>query len=130
MECCKDHYITHDTFANALGIRVVKVTKDYAQCTIELNEKHYNGLGTVHGAVIFAIADITFAVACNTTKTSIGVHAEIKYLNKPQGNTVIAEATLISESKKIGHYCVSIYDDTGIHIAQFNSIAYRIANKS
>jgi acyl-CoA thioesterase len=80
--------------------------------------------------VIFAIADIAFAAACNTVKTSIGMHSDIKYLNKPAGGKLIAEAKIVSSSNKIGHYQVCVTDNEGTHVAQFSSIDYCLYNKS
>ncbi len=121
-----DAYMDNDKYAKNLGITLVDLKKEYARCELEITENHKNGLGSLHGAVIFALADIAFAAACNTVKISIGMQAEIKYLNKPTGNKLIAEATVLSSSNKIGHYQVNITDNNGIHIAQFNSISYRL----
>ncbi len=128
----KDHidtYMANDRFAGILGIQLVNVEKEYARCELELTENHKNGLGALHGAVIFALADITFAAACNTVQTSIGLQAEIKYIKKPTGNRLIAEAKAVSTSNKIGHYQVSITDSDGTQVAQFSSISYRLAGK-
>ncbi len=119
-------YMANDKYATIPGIELVNLKKEYARCELEITENHTNGLGSLHGAVIFARADIAFAAACNTVKISIGMQAEIKYLNKPTGNRLIAEAAVVSSSNKIGHYQVNITDNNGIHIAQYNSISYRI----
>lgn len=122
-------FMSNDKYADSLGIELVKVEKEYARCELDIKENHKNGLGSLHGAVIFALADIAFAAACNSVQTSIGLQAEIKYLNKPQGNRLIAEASVVSTSNKIGHYQVNVTDSDGIHVASFSSIAYRLPNK-
>lgn len=122
-------YIENDKYAKNLGIELVKVDTEFARCELEINDNHKNGLGSLHGAVIFALADIAFAAACNTVNASIGMQADIKYLNKPESNRLIAEAKVMSASNKIGHYQVCITDSEGNHIAQFSSIAYRLPNK-
>jgi acyl-CoA thioesterase len=124
-----DSYIANDRYAKNLGIELVSVDKEFARCELEINENHKNGLGSLHGAVIFALADIAFAAACNTVSASIGMQADIKYLNKPEGNRLIAEAKLVSASNKIGHYEVVVSDSLGKHVAQFSSISYRFPNK-
>ena len=124
-----DSYIANDKYAKNLGIELVKIETEFARCELEINDNHKNGLGSLHGAVIFALADIAFAAACNTVDASIGMQADIKYLNKPAGNRLIAEAKLVSASNKIGHYQVNVTDSEGNHVAQFSSIAYRFPNK-
>lgn len=122
-------YIAEDRFANNLGIELIEIAPEFSRCELEINENHINGLGSLHGAVIFSLADIAFAAACNTVNASIGVQAEIKYLKKPEGNRLIAEAKLVSTSNKIGHYQVQVTDINANHVAQFSSISYRFPNK-
>lgn len=122
-----DSYIVKDNYAKILGIELINVENGYARCELEITENHKNGLGSPHGAVIFALADIAFATACNTVP-SIGIQANIKYLNKPKTNKLIAEATVVSASKKIGHYQVIITDSDGTHVAEFCSISYSLPN--
>ena len=123
-----DSYMAKDNYAKILGIELLNVDNEYARCELEITENHKNGLGSLHGAVIFALADIAFASACNTVQTSIGIQADIKYLNKPKTNKLIAEAKVVSASNKIGHYQVIITDSDGTHVAQFTSISYRLPN--
>jgi acyl-CoA thioesterase len=121
----EDSYIIQDRFARNLGIELVRVENEFARCELEINENHKNGLGSLHGAVIFAIADIAFAAACNSVRKSIGMQADIKYLGKPKGGRLIAEAKIVSASNRIGHYQVSVMDSDGTHVARFSSISYR-----
>ena len=123
-------FISNDKYAQSLGITLVQSADDFACCELTIKDTYKNGLGSLHGAVIFALADIAFAAACNTVNTSIGMQADIKYLNKPTGNKLIAEARVISHSNKIGHYQVSVKCSDGVHVAQLSSIAYRLGKKS
>lgn len=125
MNTRNDSYIANDRYADNLGIKLVHAENETARCELEINENHKNGLGSLHGAVIFSLADIAFAAACNSVKASIGMQADIKYLNKPQGNRLIAEAKAVSTSSSVGHYQVCVTDSDGTHVAQFNSISYR-----
>lgn len=118
-------YIENDEYAKSLGIEFIEVEKEFAKCELKICNRHKNAIGSLHGAVIFALADIAFGAACNTIYTSIGMQAEIKYLNKPKGNRLIAEARLISGSRKIGNYMVTITDNEDILVAQMSSICYR-----
>lgn len=122
-------YFENDHFAKNLGIRLTHNEMDYARCELEINKTHTNGLGSVHGAVLFALADITFAAACNTAMPSIGLQADIKYFKKPQGDRLIAEARAHSTSNRIGYYEVEIFDDIKNIVARFCSTAYRLPPK-
>ena len=118
-------YIDSDTYAKNLGIRLVSVENGTSHCELTMTDEHKNGLGSLHGAVIFALADVAFAVACNSVQTSIGMQADIRYLNRPLGTTLVAKAHEISGSNKIAHYQVDVSDDQGSVVAQFTGMAYR-----
>lgn len=118
-------YIQNDGYANSLGVQLVKQNEESVTCALEVKDEHKNGLGSVHGAVIFALADIAFASACNAHQLAIGIQADIRYLNKPQGESLSACATLISGSKRISHYEVTISDDMGTNVAMFTGTAYQ-----
>jgi len=119
-------YIAKDKFASLLGIELVQRNQDHAVVEMAISAAHTNGLGGVHGAVMFALADIAFACACNQQQTAIGVQADIRYLQKNQGNKLTAEAELVSASNKFGTYRVSVRDETHTLIASFTGMAYRL----
>jgi acyl-CoA thioesterase len=129
MQDYNETFIANDKYAQSLGIKIIQSSEEFARCELTIADSHTNGLGSIHGAVIFALADTAFAAACNTVKTSIGMQADIKYLNKPTGTKLIAEARVVSHSRKVGHYQVSVKDDDGVYVAQMSSIAYRLGPK-
>lgn len=120
-----ESYIVNDTFAKNLGVTLVSAENGSSRCELTMGDEHKNGLGSLHGAVIFALADVAFAAACNSVQASIGMQADIRYLNRPLGTILIAEAHEISGSNKIAHYQVNVSDDKGSNIAQFTGMAYR-----
>ena len=120
-----ESYIANDAFARNLGITLVSAGNGASRCELTMGDEHKNGLGSLHGAVIFALADVAFAAACNSVQPSIGMQADIRYLNRPLGGTLIAEAHEISGSNKIAHYQVNVSDALGSVVAQFTGMAYR-----
>ena len=120
-------YIENDKFANFLGLELMTVSLDYTCSRLAIDGRHMNGLGTLHGAVVFAVADITFAAACNASDvTAIGIQAEIRYLKKAKGDSITCEAHLISSSKNLSHYQVKISDESNTIIATFSATAYKL----
>jgi len=120
-----ESYIVNDTFAKNLGVTLVSAENGSSRCELIMGDEHKNGLGTLHGAVIFALADVAFAAACNSVQACIGMQADIRYLNRSLGTVLIAEAYEISGSNKIVHYQVNVSDDKGTNIAKFTGMAYR-----
>ena len=120
-------YTVRDCFAQLLGVESLESTFDGASCRMRTSEAHRNGLGTPHGAVIFALADIAFACACNATEaTYIGLQAEIRYLNRAMGDELTARAELVSASGRLAHYLVSVSDAEPTRTALLSASAYRL----
>lgn len=122
-------YLDKDAFAKFIGVRLLASDIDYSKCELVIRPEHKNGLGGVHGGLIYAFADVTFAVACNSERSTVGLQGDIRYLNKPAGIRLIAECNLISKSRKLSHYQVTIGDDEGILVAQMTGTSYRLPTK-
>ena len=121
----KTKFLENDTFANLLGIDIEAVGGGEAKATMVIGPEHYNGHGSVHGAVIFSLADITFAAACNSEVSAIGIQADIRYLAKPEEGRLYARAFEVSGSRKLANYQVDISDEAGEIVARFTATAYR-----
>ena len=72
-----------------------------------------NGHGTAHGAALFAIADIAFAMACNSHgKPAVGRSCSIEYLAPARaGDAVTATAVERSVVGRGGIYDVAVTRD-------------------
>ncbi len=69
-------------------------------------------MGFTHGGAIFSLADYAFAQACNFgDNVAVAVQVSINFL-KPsvEGDTLMAEATRISDGKTMGLYNVTVYN--------------------
>ena len=120
-------YFKKDTFAQLLGVEYLENDFNCSKCRLVTNSDHYNGLGTIHGAIIFSLADIAFAYACNATEdTFIGIQTEIRYMHKPKGKTLTATTELVNSSKKMAHYQVIVSDEEDNKIALFTATAYKL----
>ncbi|BFM09222.1 PaaI family thioesterase [Halioxenophilus aromaticivorans] len=117
-------YIQRDAYAANLGVECIESSFENTVCRLVIQNNHLNGLGTTHGAVIFSLADIAFACACNASEqTFVGVQTEIRYMRKAQGNELIAYAMLVSASKRFAHYQVTVKDGQDNQIALFTGTA-------
>ena len=99
-----------DHFAEALGIQLLDAKDGYAKVSMKVQKTHTNALGFTHGGAIFSLADYAFAQACNYgDNVAVAVQVSINYL-KPsaEGDTLIAEATRVSDGKTAGLYHVTV----------------------
>lgn len=117
-----------DHFAELLGIELLHSNFEQSACRLHIGEQHRNALGGIHGGLIFSLADIAFAAACNAgAAVYIGLQAEVRYMSKAEGDVLTATATLMGGSRKIAHYQVLVTDSRNTRIALFSASAYRLS---
>jgi len=116
-----------DRFANLLGVEFEEIGFEKTICRLKVQEDHYNVLGTIHGGVIFSLADITFAAAGDASEaTFIGTQTEIRYMKQAETKELLAIATLINASKRFAYYQVEVFDGKQNMVALFMATAYRL----
>lgn len=119
-------FIKNDRFARLVGTNLVKVEPGYAVVELEVDEKHLNGINTVQGGAIFALADYAFAAASNSEGiVTVGINVNISYMKVPKGKVLKAEARIVSASRKICNVEVDIVDEDNALIAKASCIGYR-----
>lgn len=115
----------NDRFAAYLGMKLLDVQPGYALVEMEIAEHHLNGVGVVHGGAIFGLADYAFAVASNSKgPVALAINANISYFKVAKGSKLIAKATEITSSRKLGHYQVDICDEDETLVARFTGTVY------
>lgn len=61
-----DPFFAKDNWAQVAGIELLDVSPGRAKVRMPVQERHKNSHGTVHGGVIFSLADTAFALASNS----------------------------------------------------------------
>lgn len=119
-------FFASDTFSHELGITLVSVIDGKATMELTISDKHRNSHGTVHGGVIFTLADTAFAVASNSDGVpSVAINTSITYMKAAKTGKLIAEAEEFSKNPKLGSYIVEVFDQDREKIAVFQGLAYR-----
>ena len=74
-------FLAADAAARALGITVSHVAPGAVTAHMTVTEQMLNGHGSAHGAALFAVADIAFALACNSHgPAAVARSCSIEYL--------------------------------------------------
>lgn len=121
-------FMAQDLFARHVGIELVEASEGRATARLTLDGRHLNGAGTVHGAALFALADVAFAAASNSHgPLAMGVNATVAYLKAVREGTLVAVAEEISLGRRLATYTVRITDDAGEPVALFQGTVYRRA---
>ncbi|WP_430787386.1 PaaI family thioesterase [Virgibacillus flavescens] len=118
--------VKKDPYAQWLGIELTRFEAGSAEAKIEVQSHMVNAHGTVHGAIIYALADHVFSVACNAYgKTSVGLSTTIQFIAAAKaGDTIVASATEIRRNFRTGFYRIDIFHEENL-IATMDAVAYR-----
>ncbi|MCR8848218.1 hotdog fold thioesterase [Rossellomorea sp. SC111] len=118
--------VKNDQYALSLGIQLTKFEAGFAEAVLEVQNHMVNAHGTVHGAVIYALADHAFSVACNAYgKTSVGLSTNIQFIAAAiPGDKITARTTEIKRNFRTGFYRIDIFHDEKM-IATMDAVAYR-----
>lgn len=107
-------------FRDKIGMVTLERRPGYAKCEIKIEPWHLNGLGVVHGGVLFTLADTT----CGTAAAASGeyrvttVNGTINYLRAGKNTSKItAEATEIKNGKAFSVCEAKVYDDKDVLLA-------------
>ncbi|MDR1484667.1 MAG: PaaI family thioesterase [Planctomycetaceae bacterium] len=122
----KDHFATQ-----VVGVEVLDVCPGYAKTSLKIDAKHHNAVGIVQGGALFTLGDFTFAVACHIghRDTLVAIECGITFLKPVSSGVIYGEAKLISESKSLAYYEVSITNESNDLIAKCHCRAFRRQNK-
>ncbi len=117
-----------DGASQALGMRIVEVRPGYARLTMTVREDMVNGHRICHGGLIFALADSTFACACNTYNiVTVAAGATIDFLLPGKlGDVLTASAEERSRSRRTGVYDVVVHNQSGECIALFRGRSHQL----
>jgi acyl-CoA thioesterase len=124
LDAIKTHF-ENDRFAASNGMRLIELGPGLARTSLRIEERHLNSLGIVQGGAIFTLADLAFAVACNSGgRVAVAANTNMSFLKATRSGTLTAEATEVARSRKISTCTVRVTDDSGQLIALFQGTAY------
>lgn len=117
-----------DTASQALGAKLDSVAPGRAVMTMTVRRDMLNGHRTCHGGFIFALADSTFAFACNSRNlVTVASGCTIDFLAPAfEGELLTATAVEFSLAGRTGIYDVYVSNQEGRQIAVFRGRSYRI----
>jgi len=107
---CADAMWKEDDASKGLGMEIVEVGPGRATLTMTVKPEMVNGQRIAHGGFIFALADSTFAFACNShNNRAVAAQGDITFLRPGKlGDKLVATAREISRSGRSGIYDVRV----------------------
>ena len=106
-------------FNRELGIHLLDVCDSFARAEIEIEEKHLNPFGIVHGGCIFSLMDTVGGIAACTQGNAVTTSScSVSFLNAGSGKKLIAQAEKIKNGKNLLVYDVTVTDENETLIAK------------
>lgn len=109
-------------FYRTLGIAVEDVAPGRVRLRLEVDERHLNGDGIVHGGVLPALADAAMGSAARTLHGEraqmLTAESNIRYLRPIDGGVILAEARIVKSGRRVAFVEVDVTDATGELVAR------------
>ncbi|MGL5522957.1 MAG: hydroxyphenylacetyl-CoA thioesterase PaaI [Aeromonas veronii] len=125
---CATSMFNRDKASQGMGMRLLSVTPGCASVSMNVGPHMIQAVGTCHGGYLFALADSSFAFACNSyNEVTVAIGCSIDYIAPAHlGDTLTADCTEQSRSGRTGNYDVRITNQQGKLIALFHGKSYKV----
>ena len=109
-----------------LGIEVYDLKEGHAKGKLTIRNEHINVFGTVHGGILFTLADHIGGACGNTLgKKSLLIESSMQFMKGIlAGETLFAEAKLSYAGKKIGRIEIKVYRENEEIVAMMHMVFY------
>ena len=123
--------LEQDTFGKWLNPTIKKIDAGYCLMTLSVRPEFLNGVGTVHGGIVFGIADTAFAYASNShNRVAVALDVSISYPNAGQPNDLLTiEAKEIYLGGRTAIYQVTVINQQNLLLGIFQGTVFRTAKK-
>ena len=118
--------LKNEPYANYLGMELVELEPGFAKVTLSPTAHMLNTHGTVHGGIIFSLADYAFAAASNSYgTTAVGVTNTIHYMSAGIADQLLtAEASEIKKTRRLAWYRIDVWSND-VLCATMEALVYR-----
>ncbi len=129
-EACAAAMWADDAASSGLGMVIEAVGPGRARLAMEVTDRMVNGHGTCHGGFIFALADSTFAFACNSrNERAVASHCAVTYLRPgKRGDRLVSIAEERALAGRSGIYDISVSVGDSV-IAEFRGHSRSVGGK-
>ena len=126
-----DKMLEQDTYGKWLNPIIEKIAAGYCLMKMPVRPEFLNGVGTVHGGIVFGIADTAFAYASNShNRIAVALDVTISYPNAGQLNDVFTiEAKEVYLGGRTAIYQVTVINQQQLLIGLFQGTVFRTHKK-
>lgn len=105
-----------DEYSSRLGLVVTELDENGAKTELPILKEYHNPFRTVHGGILFTVADVTGGVAAYSNGSPVcTVDCDLHYLNAGLGaKRLYASAQKLKIGKRLLVYDVFVYDEKDV----------------
>lgn len=120
-----------DTYGKWLNAVIEKIEAGYCLMKMKVRPEFLNGIGTVHGGIVFGIADTAFSYASNShNRIAVALDVSISYPNAGQLDDIFTiEAKEVYLGGRTAIYQVIVTNQDKVLIGLFNGTVFRTQKK-
>ncbi|VTU26583.1 MULTISPECIES: hydroxyphenylacetyl-CoA thioesterase PaaI [unclassified Variovorax] len=121
----------NDRATQTLGMQIIEVAPGRAEIRMKVREDMLNGHQTCHGGFIAALADSTFAFACNSyNELTVASGFGIDFVAPArEGDLLTARCAEVAKAGRTGIYDTEVINQHGDRVAVFRGRSYSIKGK-
>ncbi len=121
----------NDRATQSLGMKILEVGPGRAALHMTVREDMLNGHRTCHGGFIAALADSTFAFACNSyNELTVASGFGIDFVAPAhEGDLLTARCAEVSRAGRTGVYDVEVVNQQGERVALFRGRSHTVKGK-
>ncbi|MDH5811708.1 MAG: hotdog fold thioesterase [Candidatus Methanomethyliaceae archaeon] len=118
--------VKNDRIARMFGITLEGYGSGWAKTSMIVKEEALNAYDAAHGAALYALSDVAFAVACNSYGQKAVALTVTMHYRRPvgKGKRLFAEAREESRGKTTALYRIKVTDEDGKLVAVADGLAY------
>lgn len=95
-----EEIIKGDRLFHLYSMELIEAELGFAKLQAEVKEEHLNAHNLAHGAMIFALMDVAFAISVNSYEDAVGVQFGFNiFKSTGLGDTIIAESRVIHKGR-------------------------------
>ena len=116
----------HDRLIALFGMEIKDVQPGKAVVSMSVMAGHVNSAKVCHGGVIFSLADVAFALACNSYGSlALAIDMSISFLRPvPVGELITASCVEKHRGRSLGSYHIEVQKGSGQIVALLKATAY------
>src|SRR5712692_10486056 len=122
--------ISPPPIARLLGFALKAIESGRAVFEMEVDERHHNPMGTLHGGVYCDLADAAMGYAYAATlgegETFTTIELKINFLRAVRKATLTAEARVVKAGSALGYVECDVKDQTGKLVARAASTCMKL----